>query len=212
MPAATTATPRTRTGTRTAARASREATRARIVAATRELLRTHAFAELSVDRVMREVGQGRTIFYRHFDDLPDLLRRASTEAIEQLYAAQHALVSPPADGETAAAIARALAPGVAIYREHGPLLRGVAEAAASDPELARAQRALRDRFEDLAEQALRQSMAGEVGDLRQTARALNLMNEAYLLHAFGREPAVTDETAIRTLTEVWDAVMTRETT
>ena len=33
---------------------------------------------------MREAGIGRTIFYRHFDDMADLLLRASREAIEEL--------------------------------------------------------------------------------------------------------------------------------
>ena len=42
---------------------------------------------------MREAGLGRTIFYRHFDDLGDLLVRASREAIEELYEAQSKLRS-----------------------------------------------------------------------------------------------------------------------
>ena len=44
-------------------------------------------------------------------------------------------------------------------------------------------------------------------DLAETARALNLMNESYLLDAFGREPRVSAETAVQTLTEIWDAVI-----
>ena len=39
------------------------------------------------------------------------------------------------------------------------------------------------------------------------AHALNLMDEAYLLDAFGREPRVSAETAVRALTEVWAAVL-----
>jgi AcrR family transcriptional regulator len=193
---------------RAQARQSREQTRERIVAAACELLRTRSFAELTVDQVMREVGQGRTIFYRHFDDLPQLLVRASRAAIEQLYAAQHELTQPT-DDDLTTAVARALTPGVAIYRRHGPLLRGVVEASGIDPELARNHDALRNRFEELAEQALRDTMTAPTADLRQTARALNLMNESYLLDAFGREPRVSDATAVRTLTEIWDAVIAR---
>jgi hypothetical protein len=44
-------------------------------------------------------------------------------------------------------------------------------------------------------------------DLGETARALNLMNEAYLTEAFGREPRVSRETAVRTLVEIWEAVL-----
>ena len=35
------------------------------------------------------------------------------------------------------------------------------------------------------------------------------MNEAYLLDAFGREPRVSPETAVKTLTEIWDAAIRR---
>ena len=62
-------------------RLSREQSRERIVAAATELVRKRSYAELSVDEVMREAGLGRTIFYRHFDDLGDLLMRASREAM-----------------------------------------------------------------------------------------------------------------------------------
>ena len=44
---------------------------------------------------------------------------------------------------------------------------------------------------------------------RETARALNLLNETYLLDAFGREPRVSPETAVQTLTEIWVAVIRR---
>ena len=53
--------------------------------------------ELSVDEVMREAGLGRTIFYRHFDDIADLLLRASREAIEELYEAQRRLAREDPD-------------------------------------------------------------------------------------------------------------------
>ncbi len=33
------------------------------------------------------------------------------------------------------------------------------------------------------------------------------MNEAYLLDAFGREPRVTVEVAVRTLSEIWLALV-----
>ena len=47
-------------------------------------------------------------------------------------------------------------------------------------------------------------------DVKETARALNLANTAYLLDAFGHEPRVSVETAITTLTEIWLRVIGRE--
>lgn len=195
----------------TRARQTRQQSRQRIVAAATELVRRRAYAELSVDELMRETGMGRTIFYRHFDDLADLLRRASREAIDELFDAQRRLGHARPDDEPEA-LGRALQAAVTVYHRHGPLLRAVAEAAAGDEEIARDYAALRRRFDDFVEESLRglaELAATPLADVAETARALNLMNESYLLDAFGREPRVSPETAVQTLTEVWDAVIHR---
>jgi TetR/AcrR family transcriptional regulator, ethionamide resistance regulator len=195
----------------TRARQTRQQSRQRIVAAATELVRRRAYAELSVDEVMRETGMGRTIFYRHFDDLADLLRRASREAIDELFDAQRRLGHARPDDEPEA-LGRALRAAVTVYHRHGPLLRAVAEAAAGDEQIARDYAALRRRFDDFVEESLRglaELAATPLADVAETARALNLMNESYLLDAFGREPRVSPETAVQTLTEVWDAVIHR---
>jgi TetR/AcrR family transcriptional regulator, ethionamide resistance regulator len=196
---------------RSRARLSRRESRQRIVAAAAELVRTRSYVELSVDAVMREAGLGRTIFYRHFDDLPDLLMRTSREAVVELYEAQRSFVEAR-PGDATEAVRRSLEAAVEVYQRHGPLLRCVAEAAAGDEEIAREYAAMRGRFSDFAEQALRDIAGlGEGGpaNLAETARALNLMNETYLGDAYGREPRVAPETAVQTLTEIWDAVIHR---
>ena len=164
-----------------------------------------------MDEVMREAGFGRTIFYRHFDDLADMLLRASREAIEELYEAMSGLGQARPD-EDPDAVPRALRAAVDVYQRHGPLLRGVAEAAAGDEQIARDYAAMRKRFDDFAEESLRG--VADLGhtplaDVAETARALNMMGESYLLDAFGREPRVSPETAVATLAEIWDAVIRR---
>ena len=193
------------------ARQSRQQSRQRIVAATTELVRHRAYAELSVDEVMRTAGFGRTIFYRHFDDLADLLVRASREAIGELLDAQRSLGQVRPDQDPAA-VSRALRAAVDVYHRHGPLLRAVAEAAAGDEQIAAGHAALRAQFDDFLAQSLRgvaDLAQTPLADVAQTARALNLMNESYLLDAFGREPRVSPEAAVRTLTEIWEAVIRR---
>ena len=195
----------------TRARQTRQQSRQRIVVAATELVRRRAYPELSVDEVMREAGMGRTIFYRHFDDLADLLLRASREAVDELYDAQRTIGHARPDEEPEA-LGRALRAAVAVYHRHGPLLRAVTEAAAGDEQIARDHAALRTRFDDFVEESLRglaDLSRTPPADVAETARALNLMNESYLLDAFGREPRVSPETAVQTLTEVWDAVIRR---
>lgn len=192
-------------------RRTREQVRARIVAAAADLIRSRSYGELSVDEVMREAGLSRTIFYRHFDDLADLLLRAGREAIEELYEAQRALAGARA-GDNPDVVREAIEPAVEVYRRHGPLLRAIAEAAAGDEQIAAGQREMRGRFDDLVASALRDlAGAGDPPpvDVAETARALNLLNESYLLDAFGREPRVSAQTAVRTLTEIWAAVVHR---
>lgn len=206
MAPATTPTP-----ARLRARQSRKQSRDRIVAAATELVRKRAYSELSVDEVMREAGIGRTIFYRHFDDLADLLLRASREAIQELYEAQRSLADARADVDPEA-VGRAVHAAAVVFQRHGPLIRCVTEAAAEDEQIARDYAVLRQRFDDFAEQSLRDAAGlGRTppADVAETARALNLMNVSYLLDVFGREPRVSPETAAQTLTEIWDAVIRR---
>jgi AcrR family transcriptional regulator len=192
-------------------RHSRKQSRERIVAAVEELVRRTSYAELSVDEIMREAGFGRTIFYRHFDDLADLLMRAGREAIEELYEAHRALAEARL-GDGRDVVRMAIEPAVAVYQRHGPLLRVIAEAAAADEQVAAGQEAFRRRFDELLEEALRQMphIAGHPpADIAETARALNLLNTSYLVDAFGREPRVSAATAVQTLTEIWVAVIHR---
>jgi AcrR family transcriptional regulator len=190
---------------RTTARQTRQESRERIVRAAEQLVRRRSYSDLTVDELMSEAGFGRTIFYRHFDDLGDLLMQTSRAAIEELFEAQSSLVAArPGD------VRGALRAAAEVYQRHGPLLRCVSEAAAVDERIAEGYAAMRERFDDLAEQSLREVLGdGGHADLAETARALNLMNETYLTEAFGREPRVSPETAVQTLVEIWDAVIHR---
>jgi AcrR family transcriptional regulator len=197
--------------TQTRTRRTREQSRQRIVDAAAELVRERSFTALTVDEVMARAGIGRTLFYRHFDDLGDLLMRAGREAIEELFAAEEVLAKRR-DGYGVETIREALAAAAGVYRRHGPILRAVAEAAADDERIAAGQDAQRRRFDELVAGALRDATEGldrPIGDFEETARALNLMNENYLRDAFGGEPRVSEEVAVRTLTEIWLALIER---
>ena len=191
-------------------RLTRQQSRERIVAAATELIRRTPYGALTVDDVMREAGAGRTIFYRHFDDLADLLRRAGREAFEGLLEAERALRDAHADGHLDI-VRAAIEPAVDVYRRHGPLLRAITEAAATgDEQIAAGQQAMLERFDELVAGLLRENgqLAGRPEEeIAETARALNLLNVNYLLDAFGREPRVSAETAVRTLAGIWSAVL-----
>ena len=193
---------------RTDARETREQTRARIIEAATEQVRDGSFGELNVGAVMARAGIGRTLFYRHFDDLGDLLIRANREPLQQMFEAQSALAELASGPEAAGEAARAaIELSVAAYRQHGPLLRAIAEAAPSDPRIAEGYAAFRARYDALVAEALRAHARRPLANPDETAIALVRLNESYLLDAFGREPRVSDETAVQALAEIWDAVI-----
>jgi TetR/AcrR family transcriptional regulator, ethionamide resistance regulator len=194
---------------RTTVRHTRQESRERIVRAVEQLVRKRSYSDLTVDELMSEAGLGRTIFYRHFDDLGDLLMQTSRAAVEELFEAQSSLVAAR-PGDARGAVRGALQAAAEVYQQYGPLLRCVSEAAAVDERIAEGYAAMRERFDAFAERSLRDVLGdGDHADLAETARALNLMNETYLTDAFGREPRVSPETAVRTLVEIWDAVIRR---
>ena len=183
----------------------------RIVEATAELVRERSYGELNVREIMARAGLERTIFYRHFDDLGDLLMQMVGEALGELYESQVALAAGRAEPDPEA-VREALAVTVGIYSRHGPLLRALSEAAAVDPVVAERQAELRRRFDTLVEEMIHRGIADGASpppDPAESARALNRLIEAYLLDSFGREPRVEPELALDTVTDIWLAFVAR---
>jgi AcrR family transcriptional regulator len=186
-------------------RESRERTRRRIIDAANELVRERSAAELNVGEVMDRAGIGRTLFYRHFDDLGDLLMRTGREALDELYDAQVALAQARVE-PTPEAVRAAIEPAVDVYVRHGPLLRALAEAAPADPLVEERTSALRERFVRLLEDTIRRATeagATPVADHRETARALVRLNEGYLIDAFGHREQTDRDVAVSTLVDIW---------
>jgi AcrR family transcriptional regulator len=187
---------------RDAARTRREAARERIVAAAEQLLRERPYRELSVEEVMAGAGLSRTIFYRHFDGLPELVLSLFDSITQELMAE---LQEAPGPGGTR----RILEAAVDAYAEHGGLLRAVDEAARHDAEIEAAYREVIDAFTGAIAAGLEEGMAaGRVapGDAYELARALNLMNGNYLLETLGRDPGFDRRLAVDTLMAVWGPV------
>ncbi len=183
----------------------REGTRRQILDAAEELLRERPFRELSVDVVMSEIGMTRTSFYRHFDDLTDLVLRLFDEVSQDLFE-----VAKQWSGSAGAGYPDpgrdALAGLVAFYVRHGPLMRAFVEAAATDERIERAVTELNGRVVELTGATLeRLAAAGvlAVPDPRALAHAMAVMNQAYLLSQFGREPQEDPADALTTLRTIW---------
>lgn len=195
---------------RTRRRQQREETRGQILAAADAFLREGSYRELSVDELMRRTGHSRTVFYRHFADLPDLvmqlLARVGAElmAISREWAAGFA-APPERARENLVAIA-------GFFERHGTLVRAIADAASHDDDIERVYRQAIDTFVDLTAEAIEGRVAsGEMPpvDARETARALTWMNERYLLDAYGSGEPRDRERVVDALWTVWSSVIYR---
>jgi AcrR family transcriptional regulator len=187
------------TARRRNARVRREEARTRIAAAAERLLAERPYRDLSVDAVMAEAGLSRTVFYRHFDGLPELVlslfARVATGLASELETGDLR--------EILEAAARA-------FSEHGALMRAIDQAAGHDAVIERAYRAISDGFTARMGQQLQERMDEGVvrpGDPHELARALNLMNQRYLLETVARDPEFGVERAVRALLDVWEPVV-----
>jgi AcrR family transcriptional regulator len=190
---------------RTRHREQRESTRRLILAAADRFLRGSPYRELTVDVVMAQTGLTRTAFYRHFDDVTDLVLRLFEDVGAELYAiAQRWAATAGADVPGPAL--EGLAGVVDFFVRDGPLLRAIAEAAVADEQIEDAYRGSIEALISLTAEAL-ERMARDrqlrVPHPRALARAMTLMNEAYLLEEFGRQPQGDRDVALATLETVW---------
>jgi TetR/AcrR family transcriptional regulator, ethionamide resistance regulator len=186
-------------------REQRESTRREILIAADRILRDGPYRELSVETVMAQTGLTRTAFYRHFDDVTDLVLRLFADVGRELYVVGERWMCGAGEDYPTAAL-EGLAGIVDFFVEHGPLVRAITEAAATDEQIERAYRASIETFIDMTAQALdRLVEAGrlQVSHTHALAQALTLMNEAYLLEEFGRAPGGDPAVALQTLQTIW---------
>lgn len=196
--------------TRTASsRAVRADVRATILAETRAALDQGSFRDLSIDAVMARAGLTRTAFYRYFDDLGALVQALLADATRPLTEAAARLAQDA--GESGEADFRATLEQVAaVFAEHGRVLAATVAASHYDEDVEHVVVALRERFVELIAEGLtkRVRRSGlDVADPRETARALNAMNETYLLEAFGGDRRVSAEQAVEALWPVWRGLL-----
>jgi AcrR family transcriptional regulator len=175
--------------------------RRRIVEATGRLLADRRFRELTVESVMAEAGLARTIFYRHFDGLADVVLGLLDDAVEV------AATAPDPSGPDV--LRRMLARGVGLYADHGHLIAAVEEASHHD---AAVERAYHDAFERSVATTAELLAAGVANgdyelDPRPVARALMHLNTGYLGNALARDPHPDRETALETLWTIWSRVL-----
>ena len=190
---------------RTKRRQQREETRRQILDAAQAFLRERSFRELSVDALMSRTGHTRTVFYRHFDDIPSLVLALIEDVGGELLQVAEEWASTERIGPD---VARArLATFVDFHVRYGPLVAAIAEAAHHDDVVEQAYRGMFEGFVALTAAAIQQRVdSGELAplDAPEVARAMVWMLDGYLRDRFGTDPpAVETERALETVWTIW---------
>ena len=191
-----------------------EAERA-ILAAARSFLEERPFREMTVEAVMARTGLSRPAFYAYFRDRYDLVTRMLEGIGGLLFAVDRRWFVGGEDGdreEARGVLTDALRRGSETFVRYGPVLRAIADAASYDYRVEEVYRfGLVERLVGAVAARITRDVKTGVSprdlDPEETARALVLMTERYLLDAFGRPEGrpSRDRTAavVGSLEKIW---------
>lgn len=194
-----TATSQPRRRRRTPEEAERE-----ILDAAEAFLRERPFRDLTIDEVMERTELSRPSFYVYFRDRHHLALRLIEAMGSEIYERAQRWLDGDEDAE--GELRSALAGNVAVYSEHGALLRAIAHAATEDAAVERAYQGVVGRFVDAVTAQIEREVAGgraRVEDPARTAAALVWMNERLLTETLGRDAADDPELLAGVLFAVW---------
>jgi TetR/AcrR family transcriptional regulator, ethionamide resistance regulator len=185
-----------------------EVAEAEIITAAESLLRERPFRELTVDEVMRRTDLSRPSFYVYFRDRHHLVLRVVEHLGSELFTMSERWLRGTGEGPE---IAREALDGiVAVFVEHGPVMRALADAATDDPDVEQAYTDLVQTFIDATARHIDDEIAaGRILQLDgyETAKALVWMMERYLNLSLGRGPLTPHEAVADTLATIWTRVL-----
>jgi TetR/AcrR family transcriptional regulator, ethionamide resistance regulator len=185
-----------------------EAAETEILDAAEGFLKERPFREMTVDDVMARTGLSRPSFYEYFRDRHHLIMKLAERLGDWTYAISEPWLAGGAgsDDELRSGVERL----VALYTERGHLLHALADAARQDKQVEIAYRRFIDRFIEGTAARIRMGLDnGTIKDLNpeETAAALIMMNERYLLERLDKDPRVNPEVLVETIFRVWWRVL-----
>lgn len=189
----------------TTGRRSPEESTELILDAAQQLLWEVSLGELTVGTLMAATPLGRSSFYVYFDDVDDLVAQLLGRLEQALWQPARAWVDGAADRD---GLTAALDGVVDVWAEHGPVLSAIVQASWHDETVHTLWRdGLMGRFIDGVSSGIRREIdAGTIPDHLdpvETATALLMLNERYLMDRLGRLPQHDPTTAATNLQQIW---------
>ena len=181
-----------------------ERTRAEILDAAFEYLWSHPFRDMTVNSLMASTSISRSAFYRYFDDIHELMQALLTRLESEILEGASPWLSE--NGDPVALLYESLAAEVRICYRHGPFIKAISDAAGANAQLEDEWNWFLDRFDDaVSERIVADQELGliEAFDPRPVATALNRVDAAMYVRAFGHRPRSRPEPIQEAITRVW---------
>ncbi len=159
---------------------------------------------MTVNSLMATTSISRSAFYRYFDDIHGLMQALLARLESEILEGASPWLSE--NGDPVALLYESLAAEVRICYRHGPFIKAISDAAGTNAQLEDEWNWFLDRFDDaVSERIVADQELGliEAFDPRPVATALNRVDAAMYVRAFGNRPRSRPEPVQDAITRVW---------
>jgi AcrR family transcriptional regulator len=187
--------------------------RTEILDATEKLLKKMPFSELNVTVVMAQTRLSRSSFYEYFSDLHEVLVKLTRRVVQEMgeQTGEVDKRAPSAEDRIGylAALREKYLISSRLHRKHRHLYRALVEAAYSDDTV---EKVLQSYLETMTQGAMenlrnvQQAGGGKGLNVRETARAMILMTESYMLEKLCRNQSADLEEVTDVMLAILDRV------
>ena len=181
-----------------------ERTRAEILDAAFEFLWSRPFREMTVNSLMATTSISRSAFYRYFEDVHGLMEALLARLESEILEGASPWLSD--DGDPVALLFESLAAEVRICYRYGPFLKAVSDAAGTNARLEDEWNWFLDRFDDAVSERVAADQELDLiepFDPRPVATALNRVDAAMYVRAFGQRPRKRPEPVLDAIARLW---------
>ena len=172
------------------------------------LLRERQISEITVDEIARGAGISRSAFYFHYDSREAVLLALTERLHDELYRCGAAWFRR-GDESPGEALHRAVGLTIALWREHGPILRAGVRVRDTDPRLHRFWADTGTRFFDAVaehidrERAAGLALPGPPSSKKLAALLVNMNEQACIHYSLTPHTDKGDAQTVEALCAVW---------
>lgn len=172
------------------------------------LLRERQISEITVDEIAKGAGISRSAFYFHYDSREAVLLALTERLHDELYRCGEAWFRR-GDESPEQALRRAVGTTIALWREHGPVLRAGVRVRDTDPRLHRFWAETGTRFFNATaehierERAVGVALPGPPTAKRLAALLVNMNEQACVHYSLTPQTERGDADIIESLCTVW---------